>query len=67
MTKLMSIVFLVVGIFCFNSAKKNANWLYNSRKMALYVKLFGAKGARLFLMGISILIMILALIMFFKF
>lgn len=67
MKKLISIVFLAVGIFCFNSAKKNANWLYNSRKMALYVKLFGAKGARLFLMGISILIMILALIMFFKF
>lgn len=66
MTKLISIVFLVIAVFCFNSAKKNADWLYRSRKMALYVKLFGAKGARLFLMGVSILLIILSIVMFFK-
>jgi hypothetical protein len=51
-------LFIVVGLFSITSSVLNSGWFFNSRKMDVYVRLFGRTGARIFclLLGIGLIV-----------
>ena len=62
--QVLGIVTVLVGMFTFVASSLNLEFFFNNKRAAVFIKLFGRKGARIFYMILGAFMMYVAYLIY---